>query len=95
MRLTLAPCIDRNRHGSQSSRLMAQVIVGDIQWLVDRFTAPFQYLYYTATMIGSYVNDDDGNWKGFGRKRSWPTYKVPYRHSPGGTEENHGSPQSG
>jgi hypothetical protein len=26
--------------------------------------------------------------KGFGRKRSWPNYKVLSGHSPGGTEEN-------
>jgi hypothetical protein len=31
------------------------------------------------------------NWKGFGRKRSWPNRKV-YRHLPGGTEENHEKP---
>jgi hypothetical protein len=29
------------------------------------------------------------NWKGFGRKRSRPAFKVLSRHSPGGTEENH------
>jgi hypothetical protein len=29
------------------------------------------------------------NWKGFGRKRSWPNFKVLSRHSPGGTEKNH------
>jgi hypothetical protein len=28
------------------------------------------------------------NLKGFGRKRSWPDFKVLSRHSPGGTEEN-------
>jgi hypothetical protein len=28
------------------------------------------------------------NWKGFGRKRSWPDFKVLFRHSPWGTEEN-------
>jgi hypothetical protein len=27
------------------------------------------------------------NWKGFGRKRSWPNFKVLSRHSHGGTEE--------
>jgi hypothetical protein len=29
------------------------------------------------------------NWKGFGRKRTWPNFKVVSRHSLGGTEENH------
>jgi len=29
------------------------------------------------------------NWKGFGRKRSWPNFKVLSWHLPGGTEENH------
>jgi hypothetical protein len=29
------------------------------------------------------------NWKGFGRKRSWPNFKVLSRQSPGGNEENH------
>jgi hypothetical protein len=27
------------------------------------------------------------NWKGFGRKRSWPNFKVLPWHSPGRTEE--------
>jgi hypothetical protein len=30
------------------------------------------------------------NLKVFGRKRPWPDFKVQSRHSPGGTEENHG-----
>jgi hypothetical protein len=29
------------------------------------------------------------NYKGSGRKRSWPYFKALSRHSPGGTEENH------
>jgi hypothetical protein len=29
------------------------------------------------------------NWKGFGRKRSWPNFKVISRNSLGGTEENY------
>jgi hypothetical protein len=29
------------------------------------------------------------NWKGFGRKWSWPNVKILSRHSPGETEENH------
>jgi hypothetical protein len=29
------------------------------------------------------------NWKGFGRKRSRLNFKVLFRHSHGGTEENH------
>jgi hypothetical protein len=29
------------------------------------------------------------NWDGYGRKRSWPNFKVLCRHSPGGTDENH------
>jgi hypothetical protein len=29
------------------------------------------------------------SWKGFGRKRLWPNFKVLSRHSPEGTEENH------
>jgi hypothetical protein len=28
------------------------------------------------------------NWEGFGRKWSWPIFKVPTRQSPGGTEKN-------
>jgi hypothetical protein len=28
------------------------------------------------------------NWKGFGKNRSWPNFKVLSRHSPGETEEN-------
>jgi hypothetical protein len=35
------------------------------------------------------------NWKGFGRTWSSPNFKILARHSPGGTEENHGKPQSG
>jgi hypothetical protein len=35
------------------------------------------------------------NWKGFGRKRTWPNFKVLSQHSPGGTKENHKKPQSG
>jgi hypothetical protein len=27
------------------------------------------------------------NWKGFGRKRSWPKFKVLHRYSPGVTEK--------
>jgi len=27
------------------------------------------------------------NWKGFGRKRSWPNFKVLSWHSPGETEQ--------
>jgi hypothetical protein len=30
--------------------------------------------------------------KGLVRKRSWPTFKVPSRYSPGRTEENQGKP---
>jgi hypothetical protein len=29
------------------------------------------------------------NWKGFGRRRSWPNFNVLSRHSPGGTEKNY------
>jgi hypothetical protein len=29
------------------------------------------------------------NWKGFGRKRSWPNFKELSRNSPGRTEESH------
>jgi hypothetical protein len=29
------------------------------------------------------------NWKGFGRKWAWPSFKVLLWHLPGGTEENH------
>jgi hypothetical protein len=29
------------------------------------------------------------NWKGFGRKRSWPDFKVLSQQSPGGTEKNY------
>jgi hypothetical protein len=29
------------------------------------------------------------NWKGCGRKRSWPNSKALSRNLPGGTEENH------
>jgi hypothetical protein len=27
------------------------------------------------------------NWRGFGRKRSWPNFKALSRNSPGGTEK--------
>jgi hypothetical protein len=33
------------------------------------------------------------NWKGYGRKRSWPNFKVLYQQLPGGTEGNHENPQ--
>lgn len=29
------------------------------------------------------------NWKGFGKKLSWPNFKVISRNLPGGTEKNH------
>jgi hypothetical protein len=29
------------------------------------------------------------NWKGFGRKPSWPNFKALFRHLPVGTEDNH------
>jgi hypothetical protein len=29
------------------------------------------------------------NWKGFGKKKSWPNFKVMSQHSLGGTVENH------
>jgi hypothetical protein len=32
------------------------------------------------------------NWKGFGRKRSWPNFKALYRNSLGVTEKNHETP---
>jgi hypothetical protein len=35
------------------------------------------------------------NWKGFGRKRSWPNFKVLSWYSPEGTEKNHDKPQTG
>jgi hypothetical protein len=35
------------------------------------------------------------NWKRFGRKRSWPHFKVLFRNSRGGTEKNHERTQSG
>jgi hypothetical protein len=34
------------------------------------------------------------NWKGFGRKQSWPNFKVLYRHSRGRTEETHEKPHN-
>jgi hypothetical protein len=34
------------------------------------------------------------NGKGFGRKLSWPNFKVLSPHSPGGTEENHEWPET-
>jgi hypothetical protein len=34
------------------------------------------------------------NWKEFRRKRSWPSFKVLSRHSPGGIEENQENPQN-
>jgi hypothetical protein len=33
------------------------------------------------------------NWKGCGRKRSWPDFEVLSRTLPGGTDENHEMPQ--
>jgi hypothetical protein len=35
------------------------------------------------------------NWKGFGRKWSWPNFKVLYQHFFGGTKRNHEKLQSG
>jgi hypothetical protein len=35
------------------------------------------------------------NWKGCGRKWSWPNFKVLSWHMFEGTEENHENPQSG
>jgi hypothetical protein len=35
------------------------------------------------------------NWKGVGRKRPWPDFKVLFQNLPGGTEESHGKSQSG
>jgi hypothetical protein len=35
------------------------------------------------------------NWKGLGRKRSWPNFEVLSRHLAGETEENHEKPQGG
>jgi hypothetical protein len=35
------------------------------------------------------------NWKGLGRKRSWPNFKKLFQHFPGTTEENPGKPQKG
>jgi hypothetical protein len=35
------------------------------------------------------------NWERFDRKRSWLNFKILFQDSPGGTEENHESPQSG
>jgi hypothetical protein len=32
------------------------------------------------------------NWKGFRKKRPWINCKALYRHSPGGSEENHEKP---
>jgi hypothetical protein len=29
------------------------------------------------------------NWKGCGRRRSWPNFKVLSQYLPGGTEKNH------
>jgi hypothetical protein len=34
------------------------------------------------------------NWKGFGRKMSWPNFDVLSRNFPGGTDENHEKPQA-
>jgi hypothetical protein len=33
------------------------------------------------------------NWKGFGRKRSWPNFKVLSQNLPGRTAGNHEKPQ--
>jgi hypothetical protein len=35
------------------------------------------------------------NWRGFGRKRSWPEFKVLSRYSLGGTRKNHEKPYAG
>jgi hypothetical protein len=29
------------------------------------------------------------NWKGCGRRQSWPNFKLLSQHLPGGTEDNH------
>jgi hypothetical protein len=35
------------------------------------------------------------SWKGCGRKRLWPNFKVLSQHLPGGAEESHATPWSG
>jgi hypothetical protein len=35
------------------------------------------------------------NWKGCGRKRSWPDFKVLSHYLPGGADENRKKPQPG
>jgi hypothetical protein len=35
------------------------------------------------------------NWKGYGRKQSWPNNKALSWHLPGETEEKHEKPKSG
>jgi hypothetical protein len=49
------------------------------------------FLFYDAFSATRWQGDMRKmmNWKGFGRKRSWPNFKVLSRHSPGRTEENH------
>jgi hypothetical protein len=35
------------------------------------------------------------NWKGGGRKKLWPNFKVIAQHLLGGTEKSHDKPQAG
>jgi hypothetical protein len=69
--------------------------VAHMSWLVGS-------LFYDAFSVARLISVDEMvvkwlmmNWKGSGRKRSWPNFKVLSRNSPGGIEENHENPQSG
>jgi hypothetical protein len=54
-------------------------------------------LFYDALSITRIYSVGDKcimiNWKGFGKKRSWPNIKVLSWHSPEKTEESHEKPQ--
>jgi hypothetical protein len=55
----------------------------------------FIYLFVVLTVLFQLLHGVEWksdkwmmNWKGVGRKRSWPNFKVLSRHSPRGTEKN-------
>jgi hypothetical protein len=64
---------------------------------MNLFIYLFIHLYLTQRRflaIKNYIASNEMvtgkiNWKGFGRKRSWPNFKALSQHFSGGTEENH------
>jgi hypothetical protein len=71
----------------QSPASWGEVKCSFISCLVVYLTTIFSnYSIYRRWQCHKWIMMD---WKGLGRKRSWPNFKVLYRYSLGGTEENH------